>query len=97
MVRHASSIFSVFMATTEPTGSRGPLGQPGSRSRDCDTYGTIAADAGDAAMMVVGSHAEATIETLELADLPPEAARALLRLVCQAEQRAAARSTKGAA
>ena len=48
-------------------------------------------------MMVISSPTEATIETLELADLPPEAARALLHLVCQAEQRAAARSTKGAA
>ena len=90
--------YSVFrMATTEPTSSRGRLGQPGSRGRDCDTCGTIAADAGGAAMMVISSPTEATIETLELADLPPEAARALLRLVCQAEQRAAARSTKGAA
>ena len=85
------------MATTEPAGSRGRLGPPGSRGRDCDTYGTIAAEAGDAAMMVISSRTEATVETLELADLPPEAAWALLRLVCQAEQRAAARSTKGAA
>ena len=97
MVRNSSSVFSVCMARTEPTNLRGLLGQPGSRGRDCDTYGTIGSDAGDAAMMVIGSPTEATIETLELADLPPEAARALLRLVCQAEQRAAARSTKGAA
>ena len=48
-------------------------------------------------MIVTSSRTQATIETLELAHLPPEAARALLRLVCQAEQRAAERSRKGAA
>ena len=52
------------MATTEPTSPRGRLGQPGSRGRDCHGYGTIAADAGDAAMMVISSRTAATIETL---------------------------------
>jgi hypothetical protein len=66
-------------------------------SRDCDTCRTIAADAGDAAKMVVSSRTEATIETLELPNLQPEAARALRRLVRQAQERAAARATKGAA
>jgi hypothetical protein len=47
--------------------------------------------------MVVNSRKKAIVDTLDPAELPREAVRALLRLVCEAEQRAAARSTKGAA
>ena len=65
-------------------------------SRDCDAYGATEADAG-AAVTMVNSHNKAIIDTLDPAELPREAVQALLRLVCEAEQRAAARSTKGAA
>jgi hypothetical protein len=54
-------------------------------------------DAGDAARMVVSSRTEVTLDAPELPALPPEAARSLLRLVREAQQRAAARATKGAA
>jgi hypothetical protein len=58
-----------------------------------DTCGKVDSDA---ARMVVSPPTEATVESQGSPDLPP-AARALLRLVRQAQQRAAARSTKGAA